>query len=655
MSKQALTIGAYVARSFIAEAQRCVNLYPESNPEDAPFPTTHYPTPGLTVWATPPVMGEGRGVYLSSNGKLFVAVGSLLYYVNSAGVWSALATLNTSTGIVAMVDNGNVLLAVDGSTYGYVIDLVTNALTTISQASFYGATHVDYVDTFFVFNRPGTRQFYISNSNLNFQLASTGPIRNIAITTAGSGYNNATYANISLTGGTGSAATAAVIVTGGAVTSLMLKNAGDGYTANDVLSASFSSSSAIGTIALAGSGRGLLAGTYTNVPTTGGLGTGATLDVTVSGNVATSVTLNNSGMGYSTNDNLRTNAIPYDATSTGAFIQPSVTVTSVATPGAGFTATVSAITASTALNSLDIASKTGYPDILKGILTVHREIWLFGEFTTEVWYNTGAADFTFAIMPGVFIQYGCIAPQSIAKSDLTPFWLGQDKQGRAMILNGVGYSAKRISTHAIETEIQGYSTVTDAIGFCYQQGGHVFYVLNFPTGKATWVYDVSTGQWHQRSSLDPQGNLVRHWPQKYVNAYQNDIVIDYRNGVLYTYDLTSFQDNGATIPRIRSFPHIKEENRRIVYSTFIADMSCGESSGSVTSAPPMVSLRWSDDGGHSWGNAIEQSFGSSGKYNASVQWQRLGLGRDRVFELSWSANVKTALNGAYVRAEACNS
>lgn len=53
MPKVPLITGAYTARSVIAEAQRCINLYIEKNPdEDAVFPFTHYPTPGLEFLAS---------------------------------------------------------------------------------------------------------------------------------------------------------------------------------------------------------------------------------------------------------------------------------------------------------------------------------------------------------------------------------------------------------------------------------------------------------------------------------------------------------------------------------------------------------------------------------------------------------------------------
>ena len=74
-SQVPLTLGSYMARSVIASAQRCVNLYTEPNPKDSPFPFTCYPTPGLTVLWSPPSPVPARGVYAASNGDLTMWLG----------------------------------------------------------------------------------------------------------------------------------------------------------------------------------------------------------------------------------------------------------------------------------------------------------------------------------------------------------------------------------------------------------------------------------------------------------------------------------------------------------------------------------------------------------------------------------------------------
>ena len=65
----------------------------------------------------------------------------------------------------------------------------------------------------------------------------------------------------------------------------------------------------------------------------------------------------------------------------------------------------------------------------------------------------------------------------------------------------------------------------------------------------------------------------------------------------------------------------------------------------VSMEPCVLYLDWSDDRGHTFGNPVGQEMSPWG-YLTSLQWQRLGMARSRVFEISWSANTKTALLGA---------
>lgn len=312
--------------------------------------------------------------------------------------------------------------------------------------------------------------------------------------------------------------------------------------------------------------------------------------------------------------------------------------------------TYSMLVGGTAFDPLDIAAKAGYPDYLQAVIMMHKELWLVGEVTTEVWYNSGAADFTFQPLPGAFIQHGTIAPYSVATQHLSVYFLGQDQQGRAVVFQGANYQALRISTHAIENEFATYSDISDAIGFCYQLEGHVFYVLTFPTANKTWEYDTSTEQWGERAWTDANGNLNRHRANCVANIYNTIVVGDWSNGNLYAWDINTYTDNGDPITRLRGFPHLLNDGNRMMYSSFIADMQVGTDSSSTPANPPEVSLRWSDTRGASWGNHLQQSIGAGGEYLTSPQWARLGMARDRVFELMWSAPTLTALNGAFVDA-----
>jgi hypothetical protein len=72
----------------------------------------------------------------------------------------------------------------------------------------------------------------------------------------------------------------------------------------------------------------------------------------------------------------------------------------------------------------------------------------------------------------------------------------------------------------------------------------------------------------------------------------------------------------------------------------------------VIDLPPsedeVVSLAWSDNKGATYQHPIERTLGNTGEYLTSITWRRLGMGRDRVFVVEWSAPSLTALTGAFV-------
>lgn len=461
-----LLSGAYQARSLIASAQRCVNLYPEANPDaQAPVPVTHYPTPGLSLLAQCSRIAKVRQVYRASNGDLYTCVGPEIFYVNSDWFMTSVGTIDDGQNPVSMADNGLDLVIVDGTANGYVIDMATRAFSQISDPNFYGATKVVYIDTFFAFNRPGTNQWYLSDSM----------------------------------------------------------------------------------------------------------------------------------------------ALTFDP--------------------------------------LYVAAKSGSADNIQSIVALRRELWLIGELTTEVWANTGAPDFPFEELKGTFIEHGCCAKYSVAAQDASVFWLSQDREGAGIVVRASNYQANRVSTHAIEAEIQTYSRIDDAIGFCYQLQGHSFYDIVFPSADVTWSYELKTGQWHQKAFTDQNGVLRRHRANCAAFAYGANVMGDWQNGRLYKFDPDSYTDAGTQIVRIRTFPHMMDNDDRVSYQSFSADIQVGDYLGSDT---PMISLRWSDDRGKSFGNAIMQSMGKTGDYRTNPQWSRLGMARDRIFEISWNAAMNTSLNGAFI-------
>lgn len=552
MSRIPLAGAAYVERAGIAGNSETVNLYAESNANDpqAPTPFTYYHTPGSTALAQG-IVGKARCTYRTSKGQGYVVIGPNVYILN-INVLLKIGTIPDNQSQVYMADNGSVAVLVDG-TQGWVIDLSTNQFALITDPSFYGADFVVYQDTFFIFNRPNTNQFYISLSQPSFGMLSGTAISTGTIV-GGAAYTDGVYQNVQLTGGSGTGAVASSItVAGGIVTAVSIGDGGKNYLIGDVLSA----------------------------------------------------------------------VIP---------------------AGGGFTYTVTAI--QLAFDPLDIAAKSGAADPIVGILSIHDELWLVGALTTEVWIGTGAADFFYQRVQGAFIEHGCIAKYSCANTDVIGIWLMQDKAGKNIVVKASAYQVDEISTPYLVDRFNNYATTDDAVGFFFQIGEHAFYVLIFPTAGETWLYSLKVKQWFRWAFLNPDGTLGRHFANCAMYYNKQNVIGDYQNGKLYTLSLEVNTDDTNAILRRKTFLHMLNNMDRVSYKSFDADMQVGMQDPTILTEP-MISLSWSDNRGVSYGFPVEQELGRGGEYLVALQWTRLGMARDRIFKLEWSADVKTALNGGF--------
>jgi hypothetical protein len=61
-------------------------------------------------------------------------------------------------------------------------------------------------------------------------------------------------------------------------------------------------------------------------------------------------------------------------------------------------------------------------------------------------------------------------------------------------------------------------------------------------------------------------------------------------------------------------------------------------------------LRWSNDGGSTWSNEYWTSIGRIGRYLNRAIWRRLGMSRDRIFEVTVSDPVKCVIVSANLKA-----
>ncbi len=311
-------------------------------------------------------------------------------------------------------------------------------------------------------------------------------------------------------------------------------------------------------------------------------------------------------------------------------------------------------------NVLDVYTAEGSPDKLVSLKVLNRQVWLFGSQSFEVYSDRGGNNVTsptWARIIGTFKNIGCAAKYSPAVIRGQIFWLGASKEGENIVwMSGGDYQPIQISTKAMETTIAGYSTTSDAIGYTLSYLGHFFYVLTFPTGDKTFVYDLTEGEWINWASRDNRSGIQqRHRAvhQAFFNGV--NIVGDISNGNIYELSKTTYTDDSQPIVLERYFPHFQVDKKRVSWYSIEIDYLVGSALREYGDAP-QIRIRWSDDGGYTYSNFHLMSLGKTGKYSTRVIKRLLGQSRDRVFHIQCSEPIDMSIqDNTYAEIEVSDS
>jgi len=301
------------------------------------------------------------------------------------------------------------------------------------------------------------------------------------------------------------------------------------------------------------------------------------------------------------------------------------------------------------------ALKDSSTDNLITLYEQNRELWLIGERTSEVWYQSGGQNFAFARVPGVAPQMGCAAMHSITRMGQSLVWLARNEQGENFVIATEQYGWERISNHAVEHAISSYPLISDAIGYAYEEEGHMFYVLTFPTADVTWVFDGTSSKnlgkmcWHKRLSYDPNAGVYhRHRSNCYTEFANLRLVGDYQTGQIHQMSRQVYTDAGAPLRCLRRTPHVwqKPNRERVFFAQLQIEFTPGVGLQVGQGSNPQCMLRWSDDGGFTWGSEQWSTIGLAGETRNRAIWYMLGEARDRVWEGTFTDPVPRDIVGS---------
>jgi hypothetical protein len=292
----------------------------------------------------------------------------------------------------------------------------------------------------------------------------------------------------------------------------------------------------------------------------------------------------------------------------------------------------------TAWDATDVAARSAAPDPWQAVHVnkSNKTLCLFGEETTEFWYNAGLSPYPFAPIPGALIPYGILAPFSVKQVGGAVMFLGRTSSGQGDVIMLEGLQPRPIGDQQLHAALASYDTLDDAVADTYEELGHVFYELSFPSG-ITWVYDLTTGLWHERGTWLGDRYIAKR-TQNHAFFNGTHYVGDRETGVIYRQSVDLREDvDSLAIRRLRQGPSISHENKRIFYDSFelLAEMGLAE-----LGETDYVTLQMSNDGGKTWGNELPRSMGARGDYGARMQWKRLGSARDRQFRIVTTAPAR---------------
>ncbi|MDI9691434.1 packaged DNA stabilization protein [Acinetobacter baumannii] len=299
----------------------------------------------------------------------------------------------------------------------------------------------------------------------------------------------------------------------------------------------------------------------------------------------------------------------------------------------------------TEFSALSYATAEASSDKLVRIFVQNGQLWLVGERTTEIWHSTGNADQPYLRVSGAYINCGCIAKNSLAQFGKSLIWLSQTDVGDGQVVLTEGYQVKRISNHAMEQEFSSYERLDDAVGYSYQQEGHSFYVLSFPTANKTWCFDGSTGMWHERSYYNLDSQHERHRSQVHCFYKGKHYVGDHTNGIIYELSLDAETDNGRMIMRERTTPVINPKGQHLIFDALEIFIQAGQH----VNREPTVMLDWSDDQGQTWSFDQQETLGKVGEWKKRVIFRRLGQALNRVFRLRVTDSSRLIITGAQAK------
>jgi hypothetical protein len=341
------------------------------------------------------------------------------------------------------------------------------------------------------------------------------------------------------------------------------------------------------------------------------------------------------------------------------------TITVSATPGGAAIVSIAGGSGAITNNGqLQQGSITSHPGNIVACRTLHRRLFLFSEYYTEIWENNGiGTNLPFRRINSQLMEFGTTGRASIVTGFDKMFFLSQTRDGLGSVMEVMGSQAIPISGRALDFQLAQYAAtvgVADAQGIIIKENGLIFYRLNFTAANHTYVYNDSMSdeqdkRWHEEEILN--GN--RHPAQTHAYFNGKNYFGNYQSPIMYLVDSSISTNDMESIRRMRIGRAICPPGyQRLRVDRFQVDLLQGQLPDNAMNLSPLnllaetgdtlltesgddiileqtletfddtiipvVFLSISKDGGQTYGNRIASPMGAVGERTFRTLWRKSG-------------------------------
>lgn len=284
---------------------------------------------------------------------------------------------------------------------------------------------------------------------------------------------------------------------------------------------------------------------------------------------------------------------------------------------------ISALNDGTVWDALDVGSAESDPDNIVAPIIYNNQVYLTGAETTEVFQNIGGSGFPFQ-RSNIFLDKGCYAPYTLIANNKRFFMVGGGVNEKAGIWAFSDGAYTKISTIPIDDILNSYTDTTLATAFSLAWGARGQYFVAFTFITRTFVYNITTGIWHEhKSSINDINGDPQQLPWRVnsiVTAYGYTLVGDAVDGRVGRLDTNIYTEYDEEIVRVFSTIPISNEGKGFSMPRVELTMEAGVGNGVVD---PAVSMDISRDAKTFTYERVRR-IGKIGKYGQRTIWHRNG-------------------------------